>query len=433
MTNYRATGNRSDNKLPRISRGHEKVRSLGHPRTVHPFPARMASEVALNALIGLPAGSSVLDPMCGSGVVVRRALDQGHQAMGVDIDPLAVLMSRVWTARISSSIEPSFGLKLAEKAKSFLGTEIELPWIDQDQSTSHYIKYWFAPTQQEHLRALLAVSNALRGQRRDLFSLALSRTIVTKSKGASLAADTSHSRPHRVRSDNDFDVLSGFVQSFDRLIRILRTSPVNTSGKVKLGDARSLRGVKRESIDAVVTSPPYMNAIDYLRGHKLSLVWLGYSISSIRDIKAFGVGARTQQKPDLRSTDRLDAIVRAASSVKLPSDSERLAKRYVYDMLACLQQTYRVLHPAGYAVYVISNSTLQGVELDTATIMVELASQVGFQLADSYVREIPRKHRYLPPPDTTSNPQLSTRMRTESVLRFQKNRHQETSTRPLMA
>ena len=67
---------------------------MAYPRTVHPFPARMASEVALDALAGLPPKSTVLDPMCGSGVVVRRALESGHSGIGVDIDPLAALMAR---------------------------------------------------------------------------------------------------------------------------------------------------------------------------------------------------------------------------------------------------------------------------------------------------------------------------------------------------
>ena len=97
---------------------------MTYPRTVHPFPARMASEVAFRALEGLPSGSSVLDPMCGSGVVVRRALDCGHLGIGLDIDPLAVLMAKVWTTKISLSIQSDFGVELAQEAKSLLGTKI---------------------------------------------------------------------------------------------------------------------------------------------------------------------------------------------------------------------------------------------------------------------------------------------------------------------
>ena len=208
---------------------------MAYPRTVHPFPARMASEVALGALEGLPQGSLVLDPMCGSGVVVRRALDTGHSAIGIDIDPLAVLMAKIWTTRIRESIRPSFGIKIADRAKELLGGNIELPWIDRDPSTSEYIDFWFAEAQRDQIRALVAASDYLSGMRRDLVHLALSRIIVTKSKGASLAADTSHSRPHRVRKENDFDVIVGFSKSFDRLLRLLKGSPVRIEGKVRRG------------------------------------------------------------------------------------------------------------------------------------------------------------------------------------------------------
>src|SRR5436309_2882500 len=66
-----------------------------HP--IHPFPARMAPEIALQESARLAAGSLVLDPMAGSGTVLRTASEWGHRAYGYDMDPLAVLMARVWT------------------------------------------------------------------------------------------------------------------------------------------------------------------------------------------------------------------------------------------------------------------------------------------------------------------------------------------------
>ena len=145
----------------------------------------MASDVALKALEGLPTGSTVLDPMCGSGVVVRRAIDSGHFGLGLDIDPLAVLMAKVWTTKVSQSIQRDLGSKIAERAKNLFGIGDEFPWIDQDESTKEYINYWFAPAQQHQIRALLAASGHLKGQRKLLVDLALSRIIVTKSRGAS--------------------------------------------------------------------------------------------------------------------------------------------------------------------------------------------------------------------------------------------------------
>src|SRR5262245_22373122 len=69
-------------------------------KPIHPFPARMAPEVALAETKALPAGSLLLDPMTGSGTAVRFASEHGHHAIAVDSDPLAALMTRVWTAPI---------------------------------------------------------------------------------------------------------------------------------------------------------------------------------------------------------------------------------------------------------------------------------------------------------------------------------------------
>ncbi len=357
--------------------------------------------------------------MCGSGLVVRRALESGHNGIGLDIDPLAVLMARVWTSKISQSIQPQLGLELTRRATALVDTEVELPWIDQDQPTADYIDFWFLHGQRQQLRALIAASRQLRGQRRDLVNLALSRTIVTKSKGASVAADTSHSRPHRVRTENDFDVFLGFTRSFERLLQILRNSPVESGGRVRQGDARILRGIRAASVDAVVTSPPYLNAIDYLRGHKLALVWLGYSTAQISEVGSLGVGSRRQPKE--QEVDRLDEIVQLATIGESPRDIGRIVMRYTFDMKSCLEQAYRVLRRGGYAVYVVSNSVLRGTEIDTARIVIEAALDAGFRFEDRYAREIPREHRYLPPPQATANDQLAARMRTESVLRFRKS------------
>ena len=62
--------------------------------SVHPFPARMAPEVALNAVTGSGETLRVLDPMVGSGTVLAVAQASGHHSIGIDIDPLAVLISR---------------------------------------------------------------------------------------------------------------------------------------------------------------------------------------------------------------------------------------------------------------------------------------------------------------------------------------------------
>src|SRR5438105_11441902 len=67
---------------------------------IHPFPARMAPGIALEALGDGKTPLRVLDPMAGSGTVLAVARSKGHRAIGVDLDPLAVLLAGVWTRTV---------------------------------------------------------------------------------------------------------------------------------------------------------------------------------------------------------------------------------------------------------------------------------------------------------------------------------------------
>src|SRR5258708_32038781 len=71
-----------------------------HP--IHPFPARMAPGIALEALGESDVPLRVLDPMAGSGTVLAVARSKGHSAIGVDLDPLSVLLARVWTRTVNA-------------------------------------------------------------------------------------------------------------------------------------------------------------------------------------------------------------------------------------------------------------------------------------------------------------------------------------------
>ena len=170
-------------------------------KAIHPFPARMAPETVSEWLFSLNPQSVIFDPMCGSGVVVRQAAMLGHRAIGADTDPLAVLMSRVWTQKIDTVYVQQEARKIADKSSNLDPNIIALPWIDNCEETKRFVSYWFEKKQADDLRRLSYVLKNSKHSRkiRNALYLALSRTIITKHYGASLAWDVSHSRPHKVK------------------------------------------------------------------------------------------------------------------------------------------------------------------------------------------------------------------------------------------
>ena len=392
---------------------------------IHPFPARMAPEIAIAQLGRLNPSSTVLDPMMGSGTVLRHAVEAGHRAIGFDMDPLAVLMSRVWSTSVLDSDIEAVAKALRDAMRFIKGDKVSLPWIDKDNETNQFVEFWFGELQRHDLRRLafgineLSLhANAKQRQVIDVLRIAMSRIIITKSSGASLAADVSHSRPHKVLVSSDFDVMTAFEQSLRQVRKRLESTPKSTKLRTSLGDARLLSGVQKETADMVLTSPPYLNAIDYMRGHKLSLVWLGHSISELRKIRSSSIGAerKADRKVTLRARKVQEAMV---NSARLEPKHLAMVDRYSLDLVRMMAQTARVLKPEGKAIFVVGNSCLKEAFITNSAGVTEAAIAAGLTFVNETVRDLPNNSRYLPMPKQTDSA-LGKRMRTESILTFTK-------------
>jgi hypothetical protein len=389
-------------------------------RPVHPFPARMAPELAVAGLSELGPRSVVVDPMAGSGTVLRQAAELGLNAIGFDIDPLAVLMSSVLTTPVSDKVLDELAGQVLKSVAGIRLSEICLPWIDEVEETREFVKYWFATKQRNDLRKISFVLSTL-SQRRvkpektaalNVLRIALSRIIVTKDQGASLARDVSHSRPHKVAEFSSFEVLPSFERSINYVRSLLPSWHNAGTVSVTIGDARSLRTIQNRTIDAVVTSPPYLNAIDYIRGHRLSLVWLGYGLAELRAIRANSIGA--ERGPSGSDAALFDDLRRSMCDLgSLPLRYEGMIMRYVQDVYRFMSEIARVLKVQGEATLVVGNSCLKGSFIRNSNAVALAATMMGLRLVDSYERDLPDRNRYLP----LSSGALEKRMRTETILK----------------
>ena len=390
-------------------------------RAIHPFPARMAPETIDELIAGLPASASVLDPMCGSGVVVRQAAKRGLAAAGYDVDPLAVLMSRVWSRSRSVRRSLVVAQDVVERAcRTRLGA-IDLPWIDECPETKRFVRYWFADSQRRQLRRLSHVvaggSSDIPAHIRDCLWLALSRIIITKHAGASLAWDVPHSRPHKMRETNDFDVFSMFIRSVAKLAEILEEEPLARSARVRRGDCRDLSTVTAQTFDAVITSPPYLNAIDYLRGHKLSLVWMGHSIPSLRRVRAASIGTEAARMTNAHGPADYDHALQCVPNVlRVPLRQQNIIRRYASDASIFLREMHRIMKPGGRLALVLGDSNIRGQHIENSKLFAALAHQAGFAKTSQRRRALEENRRYLPV--TSRNNSLENRMRYEVIQTY---------------
>ncbi|WP_273426073.1 hypothetical protein [Marinobacter sp.] len=388
---------------------------------VHPFPARMAPEIALSKIQTLPEGTRILDPMAGSGMVLSQAARNGLRSFGFDMDPLAHLISSVGATRVNEEevLEACFELLSRCNAIAAQCENLELPWIDQDAETSRFIEFWFFQKQREQLRVLAYFliekpfsENAIV---MDVLKVAVSRLIITKEPKASLARDTAHSRPHRTIKENGFDIFSELSKSVRHVLKALNSSEIVINAHCQLGDARRMEGVEDSSIDVVITSPPYLNAIDYMRGHRLSLIWFGYRIKDLRGIRGETIGAERASHIDIE--EPFWEIIRGNKLEELDLRTLKMLNRYFRDLRSQMMETYRVLRDGGEASYVIGNSNVKGKYVPNNKFLILAAEFAGLKVSSESVRDLPDNRRYLPF-SQKANSALSARMRTEHIIEF---------------
>jgi adenine-specific DNA methylase len=408
-------------------KSHKKtiLEALGR-NPIHPFPARMAPGIALEALGEGRGTLRVLDPMAGSGTVLAVARANGHRAFGVDIDPLAVLLADVWTGTVDAERIRGKAAEVLDRAKSafdLLPAGQAYP-AGSDDETRDFIRYWFDDYARRQLVALAAVISRLHdNSTRKVLWCAFSRLIITKTAGASLAMDLSHSRPHRQFTRAPIKPFNRFIAAVEMVIANCPQSSSGTVGPatvVKRGDARKLE-MEDESIDLVLTSPPYLNAIDYMRCSKFSLVWMGHNVSEIRQIRGESVGAETSSDEALEASWVKSVIKELRLRPALSSRDHALLARYAWDMGHALGEASRVLRRRGRAVYVVGDSMSRGTFIRNSMIVTLVAQRHGLSLVSRQSRSLPANRRYLPPPKRTkSDDMMDARMRREVVLAFKK-------------
>ena len=387
----------------------------------HPFPAKFPPQLPEFMIRHLSdPGDLVLDPMLGSGTTLIEAIRLGRRAVGCDIDPLA----RMIAAAKLTPIDPYAALMEGKKIIAGASEDYhEAHWRLQrdlslrfDAKTREFVSYWFLPQQQLELLALVQHIEALpRGGMRSFLQVVFSSTIIAKSGGVSLARDLAHTRPHR---DTNKTPISAFVEFGKRLERNVAALGKRDSIGLTMpsfvygadGDAvqqalpsasihatsAADTGLPPASVDLIVTSPPYANnAIDYMRAHKFSLVWFGWKIADLSQIRAQYVGH------DAVAGLRRDGLPSQCEEtlVKLANRDDRkslVLRRYFEEMKTVIWEMRRVLKGGRPAVIVVGSSKLRGLDVETHKGIAAIGESAGFVLAGIGTRLLDRDKRMMP-------------------------------------
>jgi DNA modification methylase len=381
---------------------------------IHKFPAKFFPELPRYLIRKYSKkGDIVLDPMCGSGTVVLESMLNNRIGIGIDIDPIARLITKVKTTPIDSETLTIAVRKLTEQIQKLENISNYHPQIPE----FHYRDNWFRSFVQRELAIINDSIETLLSKRQndtewqdigDFFKVVLS----------SIIRDVSNADPHCTRTVLRKKVVKTispgdtYAKFSERLVRQSQSMSelFDTSNSLDINDVRLPNGnaietgLDGDSIDLAVTSPPYINAVDYPRTHQLEMYWLGLlGDGPLSHVKREYIGTETVYKNEydrLKTSgyETLDPILKEIYS----SDPRRsfIVFKFFEDMKQQLAEIYRVLKPEGMYCIAIGSNLIRGVEVRSDQILSEIATlEIGFELENSFFSKLIRHFIRIPRPE----------------------------------
>ena len=293
-------------------------------------------------------GAWVLDPFCGVGTTLLAAKEKGINTVGVDAHPVFAFVSKVKTRDYEIG-------KLKEATRGFFSKKFEKPCLE---GASPLLKRAFSRYALEDILFFKSELGKIEDQTvRDFLVLAL---VVSAMRISYAVKDGAVIRFFEKKHPPLRKVFKTTVKRFIRHLRKAEFRPCETV--VKEGDARKLSFLKAEDFDAVITSPPYLNKLEYTRAFDVEEALLKELIG-IDSTRAY-LGVDSEKIEDV------------FPELKLPLT----AKAYLSDMRLCLREIYRTLKNGGKAAIVVGQGVFPDRIIESDVLIAKLAEKVGFNV-----------------------------------------------------
>ena len=348
---------------------------------IHPYPA-MFHFLVVRELIKRfsKEGEYVLDPFMGSGVVAGECLISGRNFIGYDINPLAILISKVRTTPIQSKILLETLEDISESFRDKKPEIVEFP----------NIHYWFDDDVIKNLSRLRQAIFTIKNNKvTDFFKVVFSETVRRVSR-----IRYNEFKLLRRKDENDNkDVLKIFRELSLKNIGLLtdfyrKFAPIKIT--LKLEERNIINGIplKDNSIDLVITSPPYGDSrttVAYGQFSRLSLKWLGLE----ENIDKASLGAKLKDISfDLPSPLLYEFIERIKDI-----DKKRAKEVFSFynDLYNSIQIIAKKVKSTGYVCFVVGNRRVKGLELPTDEISADFFKHHGFEHQITIIRAISNK------------------------------------------
>jgi len=341
---------------------------------IHRYSSKYIPQIAGNLIkIFSKKGELILDNFVGSGTTLLEASILERRSIGVDINPLACLISKAKTTSIDESLLKKEIPNLIKKLQKVIfptRNQLTLDFYNLDKkdlnSESNYelpnfpnLEHWFQKQVIIELALIKKYCNEIEQEDfRNLCLVCFSSII----RGASNASSEFGNLMVTKKPKKEIiDTLERFIRKLkkaeEEIIRLNKFTNRNKDIQIIYGDTRNLHFLSDETVDFIVTHPPYIAAVPYAEYQKLSLRWLDYSD---RELDKTIIGGRRQ--------------------------SNYVVLRFNHDMIKTFKEMYRVLKSKKYCCVVIGNPTVKGELIKLNETFLDIGKSFGFKFLHQIIR-----------------------------------------------
>lgn len=328
----------------------------------------------------------VADMFAGCGTTLVEAKIHGRKSVGVDINPVAQLITNAKT----KPIEPYF---LNEAFKTLCSSFSDFEINQYENIAVHErIDYWFNIENKSKIAFLyeriFRIDNELT---RTFFLVGLSHILKNSSRWLQ-----SSTKPQIDPQKKPADAFLAFKSHVKQMLKknqeffnkLKEDSNLEVECSIQLEDARRTTIVS-DSVSAIITSPPYVTSYEYADIHQLTGYWFNY----IQDLPGFRknfIGTFYSLNQEIKTNSSLgQQIINDLLAVDKRTAKE--VTNYFNDMQSVSAEMYRVLKKGGHACLVIGDTTFKGVKIKSAGVFAELLELEGFEIIEVIKRSIPYK------------------------------------------
>ncbi|KAB2909131.1 MAG: site-specific DNA-methyltransferase [Ignavibacteriaceae bacterium] len=365
--------------------GHRSIDSYTHG--YHRYPAKFIPQI-VSKLIETYATEDclIVDPFAGCGTTLVEAKSHGYRSIGFDVNPVAEMITK---SKITT-IAPGSHQNLLEIIQEWFSNynEEEKYYI----SDHPRLNYWFCPEQKNKIGYLKKCIEEVDNKELETFlKVGLSNILKTSSRWLQDSTKPQIDPKKQIKDPFnlfEYQIKKMWKKNMEFHSYLSKKNRLDIQSEIHLRDARDT-GLENDSVDLVITSPPYATSYEYADIHQLS----GYVFNFFSDLREFRkkfIGTFYSEKIEAE----INCLLASDTVSQLAVKNKKIAKEienYFISMQQVIQEIHRILKPGATCCMVVGDSKLREVTIPTSDILISLMREESFYLEKRITRNISLK------------------------------------------